>query len=90
MAVVDIISQIFASSATFYTFQPAATVEILITEAGGSECFLGLNDGVTGSIQQISVATASSYSMKLGITNTNYLYIRGNGSNPHYSGIQIK
>ena len=89
MAVGDIINDVQAGA---YTFQPAATVEIILTTIGTSvDAWTYLTDGVTS--ENLLYRSNPDYSacgnIKVGITNTVYY------SSPHagggcYSGIQIK
>mgnify|MGYP003672644021 CR=1 FL=1 len=91
MAVGDIISAV-APGLTL-NFVPAAGVEIIIMYSGTADIgFIGISDGVTTtqSLTQYSTGGLGTYIYKVGITNTNYLYVAATNSNCGYSGIQIK
>lgn len=92
MAVGDVISDVTAVLTS--TFQPAAGVEVMITFAiGGNIGQTGLTDGVNTSFTYAQFNTGtfpSSAVLKLGITNTNYLWQTNNFNTVMYSGIQMK
>ncbi len=94
MAAGDIVNGIFTTTSTYHSFVPAASVEIVITFAGGrgTATYAGLYDGVTLGYSHISDAAdySEGHNMKCGITNTNYLVVYANSTWPSYSGIQIK
>lgn len=99
MAVGDIINDVHTVGTTL-SFQPAAGVEIMITSYGGwSNGYVGLYNGtsigrMSGGMEVNSAGGggATGANIKIGITNTNYLYIAnmGGGWSGSYSGIQIK
>ena len=93
MAVGDVVSNIVANGgASPHTFQPAAGVEICITQVGGNGVWSGLVSAavpISGS-NYYMINTISS-DVKLMITNTNYLVQSANANyNSMYTGIQIK
>ena len=94
MAVGDIVSSIHNAIGAF-TFQPAATVEIIcLSFQGGTSVFqIGLTDGANTAYAQFDDNTSTGGRNafgKHGITNTNYLYIETNVNAAGFSGIQIK
>tara|TARA_R110000744_G_scaffold248272_1_gene364671 strand:+ start:608 stop:898 length:291 start_codon:yes stop_codon:yes gene_type:complete len=96
MAIGDIINDQEAPSGglTWYTFQPAAGVDIVITSVSGqgTDCRGGLSDGVNQSDAKLydQAEFASGQNTKFGINNTNYLIFYDNAGGPSFSGIQIK
>jgi len=82
----------FAASATYVTFQPAATVEVVILSVLGRDGDLEfyLYDGVTAGGQNINAVSAVYYMKRFCINNTNYLRMYSNGTIGSYTGIQIK
>jgi hypothetical protein len=94
MAVGDIVSGIFTTTAAYQYFQPAASIEIMIFWAGGLTInYSGLNNGVSNAVLKVSNPTegySQGSNMRLGINNTNFLSTYGSSSNPCYSGIQIQ
>lgn len=93
MAVGDVISNIVANGgASPHTFQPAAGVEICITQAGGNGVWSGLVSAavpISGNAYYMLNSTSATY--KLMINNTNYLVQSANANyNSMYTGIQIK
>ena len=93
MAVGDIISDVVASGGWRY-FQPAATVEIIITCAVMSgESYLGHYNGSDGpsyaGTGYAAQNTMNQYNLKMGINNTDYLGINSAASDASYSGLQI-
>jgi hypothetical protein len=94
MATGDIVSGIYTTTSVYHYFQPAAGVEIMILYGGGvgNNAESGIYDGVTQG--RVSLSDNADYSegstIKIGITNTNYLLSYSNTSPPSYSGIQIK
>jgi hypothetical protein len=97
MAVGEVVNGIFTSIGVYHDFQPAATVQVIITSLHGAfsgTLNAGLYDGTTHSGVNVSYTTywtAAPCNVKIGINNTNYLRIYTNsGSPPSYSGIQIK
>lgn len=102
MAVGDVIADVVSiASSGNSTFQPAAGVEILITQfgfttmSGNNLAAISLYDGTNIGNVFIAAGTtpATPVLLKLGITNSHYIYI-DNGSTGteimSYSGIQIK
>ena len=91
MAVGDIINDVQAGA---YTFQPAATVEIILTTIFTQvDAWVLLTDGVTSINWNYRNDTASGAgidsNIKTGITNSVYLSST-NVSGGGYTGIQIK
>lgn len=92
MAVGDVVNGISAV-ATLIDFQPAAGVEVMITEAGsttgGGTARPAMYDGTLISYLEVSVVT---FRGKMFINNTRYLRVNPGiaGESGHYSGIQIK
>jgi hypothetical protein len=95
MAVGDIISSIFASGVV-QNFQPAVGVEIIVTSGLGKQADVrfGLTDGVSDAWNVFAATTTTgardSANIKIGITNTNYLYLLADSSSVAFTGIQIK
>lgn len=95
MAVGDVIADNGLGVAAYVYFQPAATIEIMIT-AGigqGNYQYYGNTDGIaTDSVTSIGKdgAYANNLNCKLGITNTHYLAMYSAAASAGYSGIQIK
>ena len=94
MAVGDIIVARAASGDVF--FQPAASVEIMITAVMGTTSMdvgiYSLSAAASSKSNQSNTAYTggrNTLSVKIGITNANYLYMYSN-SGSAYSGIQIK
>lgn len=94
MAVGDIVNATQAGGG--FHFQPAVGVSIMITAVIGSSTTVaaGLSsDSITNSQTYISNSTnngnKNSLNVKIGITNSVYLYYYGN-SNTGYTGIQIQ
>ena len=91
MTVGDVVNGVFPLSGTWYVFQPAAGIEVLITCASGqSLIYAGLTDGVTNSYTGMNATDGISGNIKFGITNTIYLKVHGSTTAPSFSGIQIK
>jgi hypothetical protein len=90
----DIVSDVFPLSATYYYFQPAVGVEIMVTFVGGrgTATYGGLYDGVTLGYTHLSDAADynEGQSMKCGINNTVWLVMYANSTWSSFSGIQIK
>jgi len=95
MAVGDIVNGIGLDGTTF-SFQPAVSVSIMISDVGSwNDKYYGLNDGTKNSwTGKVSTATATPVSgnNKLFINNTNYLNLAApnGGEFAHYSGIQVQ
>tara|TARA_B110000263_G_C15283258_1_gene499444 strand:+ start:127 stop:405 length:279 start_codon:yes stop_codon:yes gene_type:complete len=87
LAVGDIINSITTVSG-WATFQPAASIEIIVlfncTNVGASN-HAGLTDGVTTNYD----TPLQNNPRKIGITNTNYLFYYGAGGQC-FSGVQTK
>ncbi len=86
MAVGDIVSEI-TTAAAFRTFQPAATVTVMvlfICNEGGAN-HVGLTNGVNNTWDTGHNGT----NYKVGINNTNYLYYYGTAW-ASFSGIQTQ
>tara|TARA_R110000751_G_scaffold49815_1_gene110692 strand:+ start:402 stop:662 length:261 start_codon:yes stop_codon:yes gene_type:complete len=86
MAVGDVVNGIGVANNVFYYFQPAATVEILITSGIAQTANIGLSNGVTDSY----APNFETKPVKLFITNTNYLVYYASANFVSYSGLQIK
>ena len=77
-------------------FQPAAGIEIIVTAGIGrsADVRFGLTDGVSISwsdyIANTSTGNRLAANIKIGITNTNYLYLFANSTDVAFTGIQIK
>jgi hypothetical protein len=92
----DVVSEIGAVASTL-TFQPAATIECLIsTVSGGSTTIWTSLTNAAGVITAYLFSTNGTSSFrnnsKLFINNTNYLYIYAPGAGEYatFTGIQIK
>jgi hypothetical protein len=94
MAVGDIVSDISGTGLAL-TFQPAASVEIIITCAGYYNQWITITDGTSNSLF-LNQGTATSFAnvgvnMKVPINNTVYVNFGGYaGQSSMYSGIQTK
>ena len=87
MVVGDVVSGISANN-TALSFQPAAGVEICLTNLSG-----GFNGGITdGVVIQSNAFVGASVRQSLFITNTLYLHMFAGGAGFYggYTGIQIK
>ena len=96
MAVGEVVNGIGAV-ATQINFQPAANVELCITQCGAEDAWTRLTNGTLNPIVSFTIpANGSNYGNKNGvqkimINNTNYLRIDASGSySGFYTGIQIK
>jgi len=97
MASGDIVNGIGLDGLAF-SFQPAVTVSIMITDVGSwADKYYGLNDGTknswTGKVSSATnAAGAMSGNVKMFINNTNYLNLSApnGGEFAHYSGIQVQ
>jgi len=95
MAIGDVVNGIGADN-TALNFQPAASVEVVLTSCGTSGRWIQLYNGANLSAlmvsQPTSTADASNVNMKLFINNTNYIHLPavGAGLFCSYTGIQIK
>ena len=95
MVVGDIINDIFTPS-IIQTVVPAAGIEIMVTSlvGGTTVCYIGLDDGVlrayTDFDENVNIGGRNGANIKIGITNTHYLTLYGNGNAVGFSGIQIK
>ena len=89
----DIVSGIFTTTSVYHSFQPALTVQIMITFMGGwgTIVYGGLTNGVTNAVSKLSDGAdwSEGANVKCGINNTNYLVVNANSVAPSYSGIQI-
>ena len=89
----DVVSGIKVG-AGILTFQPAASVEILITfSAGWGVAFIGITNGANTAVSYSGYNTSTNYNsvnMKIPINNTNYLHVDTGNADTGYSGIQIK
>tara|TARA_R110000803_G_C11834221_1_gene303713 strand:- start:28 stop:318 length:291 start_codon:yes stop_codon:yes gene_type:complete len=96
MAVGDIISQTYAISGAFENFQPAAGVEILVTSGIGriTQISFGITNGIQPAYIDFDDNTDTGPrnigNIKIGITNTYYLYFYGQATGLGFTGIQIK
>lgn len=95
MAVGDVVSAL-ASGAAHLHFQPAAGVEVLITNVGTNNGQIRMLNGVQDAFFQHcgdSVeASATNTNCKVFVTNSVYLNVwkDGSGNDIGYTGIQIK
>ena len=89
MAIGDIINSV---ETVAFSFQPAASVEIIITSVSTNPNneYVYLTDGANDRISMLyDVSIPSGFTnVKIGITNTYYLKVTVTGGT--YSGIQIK
>ena len=89
----DVVSGIKVG-AGILTFQPAASVEILITwSAGWGVAYVGITNGANTAVSYSGYNTGVAYNsvnMKVPINNTNYLHVDTGNVDTGYSGIQIK
>ena len=91
MAVGEVISEITATIGSMVSFQPAATVEIMVLYiVGNGTLYAGLNNGVIDTYQNQTANTGRAILIKMGITNSLYLEINASATGAAYSGIQIK
>jgi TM2 domain-containing membrane protein YozV len=91
MAVGDVVNGIQATGVNLY-FQPALTVQCIITMSGSAGVYVQLTNGVTNA-SILPMATANygnNANMKIMINNTNYLQVDTSAFNMCYSGMQIK
>ena len=84
----DIVNGFLSAAA----FQPAASVEIMITNlsgaSGGGTAEWEAYDGVIrGRLGTIAASTPNLAVCKFGITNSLYIHVAQNGA---YSGVQVK
>lgn len=91
MAVGDVVNDTGGIAANI-TFQPAASVECMISWAATNvNWVIQLTDGTDATDSTTGSGEALNFNMKLFINNTNYLTILGTaGAKSGYSGIQIK
>jgi hypothetical protein len=95
MAVGDIINSVTTQVASYFYFQPAAGVEIVILAlptASANHFFLydGVNMAAWTNTSSSTTSGLDPTNMKIGITNTNYLGLYNTGAYSSYTGIQIK
>tara|TARA_R110000823_G_scaffold247348_1_gene371151 strand:+ start:223 stop:510 length:288 start_codon:yes stop_codon:yes gene_type:complete len=95
MAVGDIISITYADGGAT-SFVPAAGIEIMVTAGLGrtTTVAFGINDGVdvawSDFDENTSIGGRNSANIRIGITNTYFLYLNGNSDGVGFTGIQIK
>ena len=91
MAVGDMVSGISAAS-TQLTFQPAASVVILITTVGAVNAWAKITDGTLTNGYTINTSTngGQQNNAKLFINNSLYLVLDVTAYNTTYSGIQVQ
>lgn len=96
MAVGDIVHSTGAAAVAL-NLQPAASVELLVlsvhggTGSGGSSLLVGLgNSFVNYAITQMDTTVTNALNCKMGITNSNYLYLYQPTTRVGVSAIQIK
>jgi hypothetical protein len=82
----------FLPSSTWTTFQPALSVEVVITAVLGrnDDTEVYITDGVTNGGMNVNNGTIWQSLFKVGITNTRYLRCKSANDNGFYSGIQTK
>ena len=102
LAVGDVINGIFNNFATVNYFQPSSGVEIMIVSSfgiinGSTNFRTGISDGTTntynfcrGNIDTNTHGRFVTFNIKIGITNTRYLYLYCDNTDTGYTGIQIK
>jgi hypothetical protein len=95
MAVGDIINGLIVGTGAWFSFQPAATNEIILTSiftGTGTTQYIALGNGVnSGTIRNgYNTAYNISTNTKIGITNTNYIEVYTGETASGYTGIQIK
>ncbi len=91
MAVGDVVNGMAAASAAL-TFQPAASVECLITSIGSYGNWVQIASSLGVSlIFNMTILGGVNVNMKLFINNTNYIaMVAAGAANNAYTGIQIK
>jgi|TARA_R110002110_G_scaffold98364_1_gene251815 hypothetical protein len=95
MAVGDVISATYVDGGAT-TFVPAAGIEIMVTAGLGrnTSVSFGISDGTITAYsdydENTSIGGRNAGNIKLGITNTYYVYFNGNSGNVGFTGIQIK
>jgi hypothetical protein len=97
MASGDVINDVLSVGNTLVSFQPAATVQIVITFLSGNTVGgtilqrAGITDGTLVSYVQINQDDNVFAGMKMMINNSNYLGLKNaSASTTAYSGIQTK
>lgn len=94
MAIGDVISQTWVAGAV--SFVPAAGVEIMVLSGFGrtTTVSFGIDDGVRSAYtdfdENTSIGGRNSGNIKIGITNTHWLYLNGSSAGVGFTGIQIK
>jgi hypothetical protein len=94
MAVGDVISQTYAPA--LQSFQPAAGVHIMVLSCWGRHTAVsyGITDGAQPAYTDYNdngtTGARDSGLIKVGITNTYYLYMIANAIGVGFTGIQIK
>ena len=89
----DVVNGLAAVISTALTFQPAASVEVMVSTVGSYNVIFDVTNGVNAGMLSFSAGTetGNSVNMKLFINNTNYLSVRASGGQfTNFSGIQIK
>ena len=102
MAVGDVVNGIFNNTDTQNYFQPSSGIEVMIVSSFGlspnSSTFItGISNGTTNTYHTCRAypdtnthARYITFNVKIGITNTNYLYIYAQSYTSGYTGIQTK
>ena len=91
MAAGDVVNYIHNVSGGCFTYQPAASVEVVVTSCWTASTgnAIYLTNGVTAA--QVIPAQVSNYlNLKIFINNTNYLQVCGGSQYPAFSGVQTK
>ena len=102
MAVGDVINGIFNNTSTANYFQPSSGIEIMIVSSFGSSpnssnFLTGISNGTTNTYNTCRAypdpnthGRFVTFNIKIGITNTRYLYIYAQDYESSYTGIQTK
>ena len=102
MAVGDVINGIFNNTGTSNYFQPSSGTEIIIVSSFGtnpnsSNFYTGISNGTTNTYNTCKAYPDTivnnrfvTFNIKIGITNTRYLYIYAQDYESGYTGIQTK
>jgi len=89
----DVVNGINPIANNVLNFQPAASVEVMISSCGGVGSWITMTEGVTTSLLNptSNALNGTNVNVKVFINNTNYLQIGATAAQyGNYSGIQIK
>jgi hypothetical protein len=102
LAVGDVINGIFNNYATANYYQPSSGVEVMIVSSFGtspnsSNFITGISNGTANTYNTCKAYPDTlvnsrfvTFNIKIGITNTRYLYLYGDQYETGYTGIQTK